>query len=64
MIRKIIGTKYVENEEVLQRVNEKMNILNTIKRKKVNWIGYICSMNCPLKKWKGREYEEKYTNNC
>jgi hypothetical protein len=27
----------------------KMNILHTIKRKKGKWIGYIFSMNCPLK---------------
>jgi hypothetical protein len=50
MTRKIIWTNYVENEEVLQRINEKMNILHTIKRKKGNWIGYFFSMNCPLKR--------------
>jgi hypothetical protein len=37
MMRKIIWTNYVEKEEVLQRVNEKMNILHTLKRKKGNW---------------------------
>ena len=31
----------VRNEEVLQRVKEERNILHTINRRKVNWIGLI-----------------------
>jgi hypothetical protein len=38
----------VRNEEVLERAKEEMNILRTIKRRKVNWIGYILHRNCPL----------------
>ena len=31
----------VTNEEVLQRVNEERNLLDTIKRRKKNWLGHI-----------------------
>ena len=34
--------------KVLRRVQEKRNILHTIKRKKTNWVGHILGMNCPL----------------
>jgi hypothetical protein len=37
------------NEEVLQRVKEKRNILQTIKRRNTNWIGHILCRNCLLK---------------
>jgi hypothetical protein len=36
----------VKNNEVLQRVKEEMNILHTIKRMMVNWIGHIFSRKC------------------
>jgi hypothetical protein len=36
----------VRNEEVLHRVKEERNILHTIKRRKVNWIGNILRRNC------------------
>jgi hypothetical protein len=39
----------VRNEEVLHRVKEERNILNTIKRRKANWIGHILHRNCLLK---------------
>jgi hypothetical protein len=39
----------VRYEEVLNRVKEKRNILQTIKRMKANWIGHILSRNCLLK---------------
>jgi hypothetical protein len=39
----------VRNEEVLHRVNEDMNILHTIKRRKANWIGHVLRRNCLLK---------------
>jgi hypothetical protein len=39
----------VRNEEVLHRVKEERNILDTIKRRKANWIGHILSRNCLLK---------------
>jgi hypothetical protein len=35
--------------EVSQRVKERRNILQTIKRKKLNWIGHILCRNCLLK---------------
>jgi hypothetical protein len=37
------------NQEVLHRVNEERNILNTIKRSKAHWIGHILNRNCLLK---------------
>ena len=48
-IQKISWTDRVRNEEVLQRVKEKRNILYTVKRRKANWIGYILLRNCLLK---------------
>jgi hypothetical protein len=46
---KIIWTDHVRNEEVLQRVKEEGNILHTVNRRKVNWIGHILRSNCHLK---------------
>jgi hypothetical protein len=46
----IIWTYRVRNEEVLQRVKEKRNILQKIKRRKAKWIGYILHRNCLLKR--------------
>jgi hypothetical protein len=37
------------NEEVLERVKEERNIIHTVKRKKVNWIGHILNRKCVLK---------------
>jgi hypothetical protein len=34
---------------VLQAVNEDRNILQTLKRRKANWIGHILGRNCLLK---------------
>ena len=34
---------------VLQTVKEEMNVLQTMKRKKANWIGHILRRNCHLK---------------
>jgi hypothetical protein len=48
-IQKISWTDRVRNEEVLHRVKEERNILHTIKRRKVNWIGHILHRNCLLK---------------
>jgi hypothetical protein len=44
-MEQISWTKCVRNGEVLQRFKGETNILQTIKRKKANWIG----MNCLLK---------------
>jgi hypothetical protein len=48
-IEKIRCTDLVRNEEALQRVKEQRNILQTIKRRKSNWIGQILGRNCLLK---------------
>jgi hypothetical protein len=39
----------VRNEEVLHRVKEERNIIDTVKRRKANWIGCILCRNCLLK---------------
>ena len=40
----------MENEEELLRVNKERNILQTIKRMKADWFGYIFRRKCLLKK--------------
>jgi hypothetical protein len=45
---KISWTDRVRNEEVLHRVKDERNIVHTIKRRKVNWIGHILRRNCLL----------------
>jgi hypothetical protein len=39
----------VRNKEVLHRVKEERNILQTFKRRKGNWFGHILRRNCLLK---------------
>jgi hypothetical protein len=39
----------VRKEEVLHRVKEERNVLQTIKIRKANWIGHILRRNCPMK---------------
>jgi len=39
----------VKNEGALQRVKDERNILQTIKRRKANWIDHILHWNCLLK---------------
>jgi hypothetical protein len=41
-------TDRVRNEEVLHRVKEDRNILNTVNRRKTNWIGHILRRYCLL----------------
>ena len=41
------GTDHVRNKEKLPTVKEKRNVLHTIKRKKVNWIGHILRLKLP-----------------
>jgi hypothetical protein len=48
-VEKISWIDHVRNEEVLHRVEEKRNVLHTIKRRKVNLIGCIWDRNCLLK---------------
>jgi hypothetical protein len=47
-IEKIGWTDRVRNKEVLPRVKEERNILQTVKMRKDNWIGYILPRNCLL----------------
>jgi hypothetical protein len=49
-MEKISWTDRVRNEEMLHRVKDEWNILlDTIKRRKANWIGHILRRNCLLK---------------
>ena len=49
----------MRNEEVLHVVKEDRNILQTIKRRKANWIGHILSRNCLLKQIIEGKIQEK-----
>jgi hypothetical protein len=44
-MEKIRWTYHVSNEGVSQRVKEEMNIIQTIKRRKANWIGHFLHRN-------------------
>jgi hypothetical protein len=64
---RISWTDRVRNEVVLLRVNEKRNIVQTIKRKKANWLVTACVgsafCNTLFNNWyKGREDEEEGTS--
>jgi len=48
-MEKISWINHVQNEEVLQRVEEKRNIVYTIKRRKANWIPCNLRRNYLLK---------------
>jgi hypothetical protein len=45
----ISWTDCVRNEEVLQRIKDERDILQTTKRRKASWIGHIWRRNCFLK---------------
>ena len=47
-MKKIKWPEKVTNEQVLQRIWEKMKLLNDILRRKPNWIGHILKRNCLL----------------
>jgi hypothetical protein len=46
VLEKISWADSVRNEEVLQRVKDERKTLQTIKRRKSNWIGHILRRNC------------------
>jgi hypothetical protein len=48
-MKKISWTDRVRNEGVLQRDKKERNILNTVQRRKAEWIGYILRGNFLLK---------------
>jgi hypothetical protein len=45
----------------LRRANEERNILQTIKRRKSDWIGYIWRRNCLLKHFICGKIREEFT---
>ena len=47
-MEKIQWSEKVTNEQVLDCIGEKRTLLNTILRKKANWIGHILRRNCLL----------------
>ena len=58
---------HLRSGEVIQRVEEKRSILQTIKRRKDAWIGYVLSRNCYVKhviegKMEGMSEERKGRN--
>jgi len=48
-VEKISWTDRVRNEEVLLRVKEERNIVQTVNGREDNWIGHIWHRNCVLK---------------
>jgi hypothetical protein len=48
-MEKISWTDRVRNEELLLRVREDRNVIQTIKRRKANWTGHMLRGNCFLK---------------
>jgi hypothetical protein len=49
VLEKISWADRLRNEEVLQKIKEERNMLQTIKRRKANSIGLSCVKNCLLK---------------
>jgi hypothetical protein len=47
-MEKISSPNHVNNEVILDRVKEEMNILHIIRQRKANWIGHIFRRNCIL----------------
>ena len=48
-MEKISWTGRVKNDKVLYGIKKERNSLQTIKRRKANWIGHILRRNCLLK---------------
>jgi hypothetical protein len=48
-MEKICWSDHLKYKDVLQRVKEDRNILQTIKRRKADWISNISRGNCTLK---------------
>jgi hypothetical protein len=48
-MEKLSWTDRVRNEEVLCRLKEKRNILQTMKTRQPNWTGHILRRNCTVK---------------
>jgi hypothetical protein len=48
-MEKISWSNRVRNDEVIHTVEEERSILQTIKRRKANWIGHILQRDCLIK---------------
>ena len=46
-MEKVTSPGKVTNEQVIERIGEKMALLNNILRRKASWIGHILKRNCP-----------------
>ena len=58
-MEKVKWSEKVTNEQVLERIGEKMTLLNNIVRRKVNWIGNILRRNHLLHIIEGKTTEAK-----
>ena len=47
-MEKIKWSEEVNNEQFPERIEEKRALLNNVLHRKVNWIGHILKINCPL----------------
>ena len=47
-MEKIKWSEKVTNKQVLQRIGEKMTLINNILRRKATWIGHKLRINCLL----------------
>jgi len=54
---KISWTDRVRNEKELHRVKEERNTVETVNRRKANWIGHILCRNCLLRQVIGGKIE-------
>jgi hypothetical protein len=50
----------VKNEELLRRVKEERNILHSVERRRVDWISYGLSKNCPLQHYRNDRTESSW----
>jgi uncharacterized protein (DUF342 family) len=57
MMENISWTDRERNEDILHRVKEERNVVHTIERGKVNWIGHILCSNRLTKDIIGRKIE-------
>jgi len=48
-MRKIIWTDRVKIEEVLHRAKNERNVIHTVQRRNVYWIGHVLGRNCVVK---------------
>ena len=61
-MKKIKWSEKVMNQQVLDRIESKMALLNNILRRKANWIGHILRRNCFLHDGCERSRKKKKKN--